>query len=873
MEVFIKNIIIQFINLSEGLKMTVLRNNGQFSFNANDEVVIKEKKGDMTREPWLMLMARRNKSPLDTLCWGLTSNGTSFARIGTQEGDILNGFVHEDPYKTRLLGNYVYFRTEDEKYFSNSWYPCVQNEQEVETTFGFGFAKFNTSYNDFDVETVNFVPNEFDAMVTVVKITNNAKVARKVTMFNTAPINIGDAREIQFSGFNTLMMGGGIIDKEVNAAVWRYGYGRPFESDEERINSMFGKVAVHTSSLEGNTFSTRYDEFVGHHTNTMANPDAVALNQDLPNRDAHENCSSLSALKNGFELAAGETKEIVLTLVTSSTEDYYCEGKSELKTFLAKVLVPANALKMLDEVKAEWKAELAMLNINVDGAEGDDAKLAPSYKWLQYQCAMVALLNRMKSRYHSGFEYGYGFRDILQDILALLPYDPAPAKELIKFTAKQMFSDGFVYHNFFVSAEGNKDFVTADDPLWLVYAVVEYIKESGDVAFLDEIVPFIDGEGTMLEHLTIAVDKVWGQSDEGLPYMLMADWNDDLSGLFTHTSTMAAQQLFKAYNDLIELFEAKGIKLDLVADYRAKTEVIKNSVESKCIDKNGNYIRALAPADYNEVLKSLDMGKSECDLDEVKQEMEDAGVSPEDMGNSETDGFTFFEPIAWAGFSGIADKARFDLCMAACEKDLDDMYGIAICQGDTLMTEGKLPVDGQAWKRNAPGKKENGGQFRHLESWYIASLCKFGYGQKAHDVYIKTLPAVSSSHDPYNYAVERFVFPEYVSGPASNDHGKGGHTWLTGTAPTRLNVIIDWMYGLRREYDGLLVDPCVAPAWKEFSATRTFRGTTINVTYSNPAGVEKGVKSVTVDGKALDGTLIPASLCTGGTLEVKVVMG
>jgi cellobiose phosphorylase len=108
---------------------------------------------------------------------------------------------------------------------------------------------------------------------------------------------------------------------------------------------------------------------------------------------------------------------------------------------------------MLEEVKAEWKTELSKLSIKV---EGDDAIINPSYKWLQYQCAMVALLNRMKSRFHSGFEYGYGFRDILQDILALLPYDPKPAKELIKFTAQQMFSDGFVYHNFYVKAAANK---------------------------------------------------------------------------------------------------------------------------------------------------------------------------------------------------------------------------------------------------------------------------------------------------------------------------------------------------------------------------------------------------------------------------------
>ena len=858
--------------------MANLKNNGQFSFNSQNEVVIKEKYGDMTREPWLMLLARRNKRPIDTLCWGVTNNGTSFARIGTQEGDILNGFVHEDPYKTRMLGTYAYFRTEDGKYFANSWYPTNHKDQELETTFGFGYAKFKTSYNNFDVETIDFVPNEYDAMVQIIKIKNNDSKDRKVTMFNVNPVNIGDAREIQFSGFNTLMMGGALCDKELNAVVWRYGFGRDFDSNEEKVKYMFGKVLVHTNSLPNNQFATRYDEFVGHHSNTMGNPAAVVENWDLPNRDAHENCSSLSSLKNSFEIKAGETRELVIVSVTSSTEDYYCNGKKSVKEFLAKVLVPANANKMLEEVKAEWAKELGKLSIKV---EGNDEVINPSYKWLQYQCAMVALLNRMKSRFHSGFEYGYGFRDILQDILALLPYDPKPAKDLIKFTAQQMFSDGFVYHNFYVKAAGNKSFVCCDDPLWLIYATCEYIKESGDFAILDEVVPYCDAkeelpakEGTMLEHLKVAIQKVWNFSDNGLPYMFMADWNDDLSGNFTSVSTMAAQQLYKALNDMIELFGAKGIESDLAADYAKKAAIVKEEIEKKCIDRDGNYIRALASKDWKKTLESMPDFTTSTGLERsaVYQEIDEGGA-PVDLGCSKTDGFTFFEPIAWAGFSGVADKARFDACKKVCERDLDDKYGIAICQGDKTMTLGKLPIDNQGWKRNAPGKKENGGEFRHLESWYIASLCIFGYGKEAHDVYMKTLPAVASKDDPYLYAAERFVYPEYVSGPASNDHGKAGHTWLTGTAPTRLNVLIDWIFGVRRKYNGLLIDPCVAPEWKKFSAVRTFRNTTFNINYSNPNGVQKGVKSIEVNGQKIDGTIIPLSFATGGSVNVEVVMG
>jgi len=575
-------------------------------------------------------------------------------------------------------------------------------------------------------------------------------------------------------------------------------------------------------------------------------------------------------------LKAGETKELVVVGAVSSTADYYCDDKKLVKAFLDKVLNPENAKKMLEEVKRDWQAELSKLQVKVDGV---DEILNPSYKWLQYQCAMVMLLNRMKSRYHSGFEYGFGFRDILQDVLAILPYDPAPVKDILKFTAQQMFSDGFVYHNFYVSAKGNKSFVTCDDPLWLVYAVIEYIKESGDYSILDEVVPYCDEkeelpakEGTMLDHLKVGIAKVWRQSDNGLPYMLMADWNDDLSGNFTSVSTMAAQQLYKALNDMAGLLGKMGIEQELAADYAAKAQTVKAEIEKKCIDADGNYIRAVASKDFKATLRGMSFGHTGLEVESLVNEIEYNGA-PVDLGSSKTDGLTFFEPIAWSGFSGIADKARFDACKKVCERDLDDKYGISLCQGDTTMVEGKVPVDTQGWKRNAPGKKENGGQFRHLESWYIASLCIFGYGQEAHDVYVKTIPAITSKDDPYLYAVERFVYPEYVSGPASNDHGKAGHTWLTGTAPTRLNVLIDWIFGIRRQYDGLLIDPCVAPDWKNFEAVRTFRGTTFNVKYSNPNGVQKGVVSIKVNGQEIDGNIIPLSFANGGSVDVEVLMG
>ena len=826
------------------------RPNGTFTFLKDDSISLKESINNRTREPWLMLEARRNRHFTETLCWGLTNNGSTFARIGTQEGDLLNGFVHEDPYKTRLLGSYIYIRDEDGKYFSNAWYPCMHKDQELETIFRFGSLTSKTSYADLDVTTDNFIPEEFDGLLQLVTITNKSNKTRKLHIYAVDPINVGDARGIQFSGFNSLMMAGGFFDKELDATVWRNNYGISCGCDEDKILGLFGKVFIHTSSEKSTSFAMRYQDFVGHYTNTMANPDGV-LQDKLPCLPAEEMTNALSTIAFEIELKAGETKKFVVSAIAGSTEDYYTNNKSEFKKIFEKAKNPAEVEKMLKKVNDDWTAEFDQLKLNV---KGEDI-FGHSFRWLQYQCAMVMCLNRMKSRFHSGFEYGFGFRDILQDVLALLPYDTKRVREFLLYIGEQMFSNGSTYHNFYVSAPGTTDFNACDDPIWFIYAVCEYIKESNDFAFLDAVVPYADAkegkpakEGTIFEHCTAALDHVWNDSDSGMPTMHDADWNDDLSGYPEHSSVMAAEMLFKAYNDFVELcgkLPANDKLSALIKTYSENAKCIKETVDKYCIDSTGAYIRLLGP----------------------KKNVK------ESIGSADTDGLIFFEPTAWAGYSGIASKEQFEATCAQVEKKLSAKGGVCICTPSTTLSEGKLPDVWSAYKRNAPGKKENASFFRHLESWYIASLCRYGKGNEAWALFYNTLPAVCSEDDPYGYAAERFVYPEYVSGPSSQDYMRAGHTWLTGTAPTRQRVVCENIFGLQAAYDGLIIDPCVPENWTTFSATRKFRGSLFNISYENPDKVQKGVKSITVDGKAVEGNMIPAALCDGKAHDVKVIMG
>lgn len=189
------------------------KKNGTATFLPDGSLYLHEQIANKTREPWLMLLARRGQDNSTTLCWGINNSGASFARIGTQEGDLVNGFVHEDPYKTRLLGQYLYIVDEEGDAFSNSWYPILHKEQELETTFQFGSLTQKTAYKDIAVTTRSFIPTAFDGLIQLVSLKNNSEKPKKITLFAVNPVNIGDARNIQFSGFNSLMLGGSFLTK------------------------------------------------------------------------------------------------------------------------------------------------------------------------------------------------------------------------------------------------------------------------------------------------------------------------------------------------------------------------------------------------------------------------------------------------------------------------------------------------------------------------------------------------------------------------------------------------------------------------------------------------------------------------------------
>jgi cellobiose phosphorylase len=821
-------------------------------FNQKDQFEITN---PHTPQPWLHYLIRPGQKGTETFCSGVTYTGGGFDARGTHENTFVDTQIHLNDRDDR--GRYIYIKDcESGEYFSNTWQPIRRKGQKFTSTLGFGSITFESEYKDIRVKTVMFVPKDFDGWVQTVTVENTGSQDKDIEIYPFIPIHMGDALDRLMAGDNDGLFGGAKWDSELNTLVFRRNHGISVNDEPSKINGMLGNIAAFVSTLndENTEYETNEERFFGDRFRDHSNPASVE-NSHLSSTDQPYLRRTCGVYKNKITVKAGKSREFAVALIAASTQDYYLHNKSQLRNYMEKVQDSAYRRTMLSEVEKWWDSHFSKLTVSTG-----DAKLNRAFKWLQYQCQVVYVLNRMKSRFHTGYEYGWGFRDILQDVLFNLPYGTETVKDALKHISTQMFSDGVCYHNFFLNQPGNKDIEAADDPIWLPNAVISYIKESGDFAFLDEVTDYAEVHegtpgvsGTILEHCEKAVERLWNdRSPRGLSYMKDCDWNDDLNELRKGgtpntdvESVMVTQQLYKVLVDMAELLRVSKKSEELSTEYTQRAEILTEALEKFAIDDEGYYKRAL----------SLIPEKS-------------------DLGSSKNrDAKIFLETQTFGINCEVADTKRTEAVLAKVEEHLDTEFGAELCSPafEDLAQRDVLPDRSWNIEKEPPGLKENGSVFMHLNAWLVQSYARAGKGKKAVAQYLKCMPE-NLSADQDRYGAEPYIYPEYVCGRPAESFGRGGHTWLTGTAPTMHQSLIDYIFGIRADYDGLIIDPCIDPEWREFTITRNFRGATFAITVKNPDGVERGVASVTLDKKALTGTKLPA-LSDNSIHEVEVVMG
>ena len=535
-------------------------------------------------------------------------------------------------------------------------------------------------------------------------------------------------------------------------------------------------------------------------------------------------------------------------------------NKAPAKALLEKLTTDEQIADAFNALKKHWDNLLSAYVLTTP-----DEKLGRMVNiWNPYQCMVTFNMSRSTSMFESGIGRGMGFRDSSQDLLGFVHQIPERARERILDIAATQFRDGGCYHQYQpLTKKGNNDIGGGfnDDPLWLIAGTAAYIKETGDFGILDAATPYDcnpDDCGTLLEHLEASFYHVVNnKGPHGLPLIGRADWNDCLnlncfsdepSESFQTFSNPNAPDERVAESVLIAgMFVAIGP--DLVAILRRRGLDDKADACQKEIDAmNEAILRDGWDGEW--FVRAYDafghkIGSKECE-----------------------DGKIYIESQGYCVMGGVGVKdGKAEKALESVHKYLETKHGIVLLQ--PAYKEYHLEL-GEV-SSYPPGYKENAGIFCHNNPWIIAAETVVGHGDRAFDLYSRIAPAYREEISDL-HKMEPYVYSQMIAGKDAKNFGQAKNSWLTGTAAWNFYVISNYILGIKPDWEGLKVDPCIPHTWDGYQVSRRFRGATYAIAIENPSHVCRGVKQVTVDGQAIAGNVLPV-FADGKTHQVTVTLG
>jgi len=545
---------------------------------------------------------------------------------------------------------------------------------------------------------------------------------------------------------------------------------------------------------------------------------AALSRADWPSRfGRHED--PIAALRCPVEIPAGDRRDCGFVLATASKAE-------EAASLLAHFSRIEEMDRSLAAVREGWTARLATHRIETADAALDTV----ANDWSRYQAIGARLWARCGYYQQSG---AFGFRDQLQDSQVWLTIDPERCRRQIRLHAEHQFADGSVYHWWHPLTEQGHITKMTDDLLWLAFVTASYIRETGDLSVLDDAAPYLDEPALPIaDHVMRAFRRSFSRtSPRGIPLIGAGDWNDGLSSMGLEEkgeSFWLGEFLAGLLADWSEIWRRAGLE-DLASDFRERRAALVEAVNLHGWDGEW-YLRG-----------TLDDGRP-------------LGTSKDRVAR------IFLNPQVWAILNDVAPPEREERCLASVERHLVTEAGALL-----LAPAFSKPVPEIGYiTRYAPGLRENGGVYTHAATWAIAAAAK----AKKPDLVGRLLTAINPSvKDPDRYFAEPYVLPGNVDGPDSPHHGRGGWTWYTGSAAWLHRVVAEWVLGVRPELDGLRLDPCLPPRWPSARMVRPWRGATWQI------DIERGDEPrVEVDGRGVDGTLVPVPAERGGRHEVRVTI-
>ena len=725
-------------------------------------------------------------------------------------------------------GHYVYLRDDETgDYWTVSWQPVGKPKEHYSCRHGLSYVKYRCDYSGIDAEQKLFVAMDDPVEIWDVTLRNASGRPRKLSIFSY----------LEFS-FHHVAMDNQNFQMSLYAAGSRYEDG-VIEHDlyyEEDGYQFF------TSDFAPDGFDCLRDAFLGPYR-TERNP--IVVETGLCGGSFQKGGNHCGCLKKTVELQPGEEIRLIYLLGEGGLE----AGKRMRQKYTA-----SKVDEDFSRTAQFWNQKLHCLQVSTPN-EGMNTELNI---WNLYQSEINVMFSRFTSFIEVGGRVGLGYRDTAQDAMMVPHSNPEKCRSRIVELLQALTTQGYGLHLFeprwFQPSEPQKDFksptviptpdksqivhglkdVCADDALWLVSSIVQYIRETGDLGFVDQIVTYADGgEGTVYEHMKKILDfSAREVGVNGICKGLRADWNDCLN-LGGGESAMVSFLHHWAIGNFVALAKQLG-RLGDAARYEALGARVKEACQRVLWDGKW-YIRGIT-ADNRRIGTQQD-----------------------------AEGKVHMESNTWAVLSGVADRDRGICAMDAVDEYLFTEYGLMLNAPCYTHRD-----DGIGFvTRVYPGLKENGAIFSHPNPWAWCAEAMLGRGSRAMKFYNALCPALQNDKieiresEPYSYC-------QFVVGRDHTAFGRARHPFMTGSAGWAYYAATQYILGIKPDFDGMVIDPCIPADWQEYTVLRRWRGAEYRIHVVNPRGVEKGVASIFVGGVQVK--KVPV-MPVGSVNEVRVIMG
>ena len=743
-------------------------------------------------------------------------------------------------------GRYFYLKDGD-TIWNPGWKPCKTPLDFYECRHGMNYTRITGRKNAVEASVLFFVPLHTWGEVQKLTLQNLGTETKTLKLFSFQEWCLWNAAT-DMENFQRNFSTGEV---EVEGSVIYH----KTEYRERRNHYAFYSV---NASIDG--YDTDRETFVGLY-NEFAEPEAVVEGR-ARNSFAH-GWSPIASHYIEVTLAPGESRDFVFLLgyVENAPEEKFAGkqtiNKEKALRMIADFDTTAKVDRAFNELKAYWDSLLSVFTLKSGNAKLDRMVNI----WNQYQCMITFCMSRSASFFESGIGRGMGFRDSNQDLVGFVHQIPERARARIIDIASTQFPDGGCYHQYQpLSKRGNNDIGGGfnDDPCWLIFGTVAYIKETGDFSILDEMVPFDNQAGsevTLFEHLKVSMNHVLNNlGPHGLPLIGRADWNDCLN---LNCFSWDPNESFQTTENKSEGSKAESLMIAglFVVTGKDYVELCRHLGKHEEAERMAQAVSDMEEAvkkhgwDGNWFLRAYDFfGKK--------------------IGSHENEeGKIFIESQGWCTMAGIGlEDGLVDKALDSVKEHMECEHGIVL--NNPAYTT--YHVEMGELSSYPEGYKENAGIFCHNNPWVIIGETVAGRGDDAWSHYTKILPSYVEEKHQTLHKVEPYVNCQMVAGKDAARPGEGKNSWLTGTAAWMWYTVSEFILGIKPSYDGLTIDPCLPTSAKEYEVCRKFRGAEYIIKVKNPKGVNKGVRSLLLDGQRMEGNTVPFSK---GRHTVEVVMG